>query len=309
MLRVTLIERQKWTREKSSPLRTRIWAIRWQWLYLDAHPNVELFTEHCTTGAGPHNYDSFLMASTECSRRVKNHELKTHNRSRELQKSTQGKHFISHPVPAASPRFPDPGPSVQAQPPSSSSATPRLGSGELFHFWGPQMNSTILCWIVSCSNISWSILSPATCTSKHRNEYVPVKYIWQGFTAHCLVAGHTLYTGKHSSCFPMALLQAQMQQGWCQGSAGLGLLCNSSISLSSRRGEQTPTQAKLDNSSPRFHFKAQATRAGYFYWCYQSISKTADSREKCKQDFKLATLSKLTLPPPSCTLNKYTIKH
>lgn len=201
------------------------------------------------------------------------------------------------------------GPSVKVQPPSFSSATPRLGSGELFHFWGPQMNSTILCWIVSCSNISWSILSPATCTSKHRNEYVPVKYIWQGFTAHCLVAGHTLYTGKHSSCFPMALLQAQMQQGWCQGSAGLGLLCNSSISLSSRRGEQTPTQAKLDNSSPRFHFKAQATRAGYFYWCYQSISKTADSREKCKQDFKLATLSKLTLPPPSCTLNKYTIKH
>lgn len=85
-----------------------------------------------------------------------------------------------------------------------------MGLGDLFHllqnFEGPQMKSIILYSIVSRSSISLNIFSPATRYSKQRNYYVTVKHIWQGFTAHCLVAGHILYTGKRSSCFPIALV-------------------------------------------------------------------------------------------------------
>lgn len=102
---------------------------------------------------------------------------------------------------------------------------------------------------------------------------------------------------------------AGMMSGKCW--AGLAL-CSSATPapvFHQEGGNKPLTTLKLDNSSPRFYFKAQAKRAGYFYWCYQSVSKTADSREKCKQDFKLVTLSKLTFPPPpSCTPNKYAIK-
>lgn len=97
------------------------------------------------------------------------------------------------------------------------------------------------------------------------------------------------------------------------GKCWVGLAsCSSATSASAFHQEganKPPTILKLGNSSPRFYFKAEAKRTGYFYWCYQSVSKTADSREKCKQDFKLLTLSKLTLPPSSSTLNKYTVKH
>ena len=72
---------------------------------------------------------------------------------------------------------------------------------------------------------------------------------------------------------------------------------------------------KLDNSLSRFYFKAYDKRTGYFHSSYQSVSKTADSRENCKQDFKLVTLSKPTFPATSfllsdtCKINKSSIKH
>lgn len=302
MWRVTPIERQKGTREKSRTLRTRIWAIRWQWcfiqikVYMDTHPNVicnvEFFIQHWPTGARPPQLWQFPLGINKMLKKgqktMKSKPTTGLGNCRYLMLARVFRESIS--LVTLSLQSP---PGFQIQDLQSQYSHPHLlhplGFGELFHFWGPQMSSAILCCIVSPSNISLSILSPGTCTSKPRNEFVPVKYIWQRFTLHCLVAGHTLCTGKCSSCFPMALLQAQMQHGWCQGSAGLGLLCVAlqlSISFSSRRGEQTPpTVLKLGNSSPRFYFKAEAKRTGSFSWCYQSVSKTADSREKCKQDF------------------------
>lgn len=177
MLGVIPTETQKGTREKSRTLGTRTWAIGWQWHFTQ----IKIYRMHILRlrvtlsfllSTAPLEQD--LTTMTVPSRHQQNAQEGSKNTKSKPTTglgnfSIQRKHFTGHPFLAASPTFPDPEPSVQVQPPSSSTSTPRLGFGELFHFWGPQMNSAILCCIVSHSNISLSILSPATRTSKHRN--------------------------------------------------------------------------------------------------------------------------------------------
>ena len=112
--------------ETQRTLRARIWAIKWQVTFnkdkslCDAHPNnichTELFLEHCPTGARPHDYEGQQNAQ----------EQSNHVRFRELlsfRYSVLGRVFrgsISHggPVLVLLPKYLDPRPSVQAQPPN-----------------------------------------------------------------------------------------------------------------------------------------------------------------------------------------------
>lgn len=232
--------------------------------------NVELSVEHCPTGARPHNYDSSLMASTKCSRRVKKHEVKTHNRFRELQYSEKAFHWS--PCPCSLPHV------TRSRTFSPSTATlifyihSKAGIWRIVSFLRPSNEQ--LYFMLYCFSLQYFIkyIIPSHAHFKAQKLICPSEIHLAGI--HGALLGSRTYI-IHREVFQLlsyAFTTGTDATGMMSGKCWVGLaLCSSATPASAfhqEGGNKPPIILKLSNSSPRFYFKAQAKRAGYFFWCY-----------------------------------------